>query len=595
MRHRHWQIPVLLVTLLLCPCFVRKGIAQVTPPKENEAWVLQLIHHTVTSYTDNIKLVKDHPDESYEIVKNHWGEILSFGSKQSLLATFRFASSTHLLDLLDIAINDDNSGIRFAAQDQLVGFTFQLYSDADINEYKNWKQSVKGLSQERVVQRETLKFFHRVSEMKDTTERTAALNLFLRVDIESDLPLARVRKEATAACGGLSVLSRFLKPESVTVTDLQAVRALEPDKAYQDKYIVPLTGKEISGPIRYAAITLLTAFKNPVATAILMQMLTEPAAPESGWVLWQALSSCTDVKMLPVLIGVMEAEDDPQVEEAMFYTMLRLAQSGPDQARDAGYWRMWYRRNQKNIPELNGITIPHLQRHLRRAPVSPVHRRRLLWRDFAGEDAGYWLVSPGYVEGGSAAEPHTQFGLLTVVCTADVFDNTAEYWQKAQKLALTDGYFVAVVAAPTDAKPAIRAQKLQAQLNRVVEDTLRSVPIDKSRVYLQGVGDAGQSVIAVSAAPSTPFKGFWTIASPFKSQELPPLTSVKGRRYLLQGSPTDKLAPMWQVNAGATILKKQGAIVQVTEVAGDGFYNYTGDAYKPITAGMQFLELRPHL
>ncbi len=580
---------------MMFPGSLRLLQAQVSTPKENEAWVLQLIHHTVTSYTDNLKLVKDHPEESYEIVKNHWGEVLSYGSKQSLLATFRFAASPHLLDLLDIAINDDNSGIRFAAQDQLIGFAFEMYSDSDINEYKRWKQSVRGLSQDQVVQRETLAFFHRVSEMKDATERTAALNLFLRIDLESDLPLAKIRKDATVACGGISVLSRFLKPETVTVTDLQAVRALEPDRAYQDKYVVPLTGKEISGPIRYAAITLLTAFKNPVATSILMQMLSEPAAPESGWVLWQALSSCADVKMLPVLIGVMEAEDDPQVEEVMFYTMLRLAQSGPDQARDAGYWRMWYHRNQKNFPELKGATIPHLQRHLRRAPVSPIHRRRLFWRDFVGAEGGYWLVSPGYVEAGSATEPHTQYGLLTVVCPPDAFDNTAEYWQKAQKQALADGYFVAVVAAPADTKSPINTQKLQAELSRVVEDTARSVPIDKSRVYLQGVGDAGLAAIAVSAAPTTPFKGFWTIASPFKSQDLPPLTSVKGRRYLLQGSPSDKLAPMWQINAGATILKKQGAVVQVTEVAGDGFYNYAGDPYKPITTGLKWLELRAHL
>ena len=411
----------------------------------------------------------------------------------------------------------------------------------------------------------------------------------LQADFDSDQPLAKIRKSAAAACGALSTMSRFLSPAIVTVSDLQALRVLDPDRAYQDKYIVPLTAKEVSPPVRFAAITLLSSLHNPASTAILMGMLAEPARPDSAWVLWQAISVCADKKMLPVLIGLMEADDDPQVEEMLQYTMLRLAESGPDQAKDAGWWRIWYHRNQNRVAEWKDTPIPYLQKHLTPAPSVPIHRRKLIWKDLNSKaGTGYWIVSPGFLA--NAAASPARLGLITVLCLRSTLDETAEYWQKAQKLALLDGYLVAVVGVDADIKGKAGLAALTSDLNAAATECEKLLHIDHSRMFLQGIGGAGMAVIAAATVSSLPYRGYWTIDSPFRSADLPQLSAIKGKQFYLQGRTGDKIAPMWQINAGASILKKQGAEVQSAEAAGDGIYAYAGDPYRPITAALQWLE-----
>ncbi len=130
-------------------------------------------------------------------------------------------------------------------------------------------------------------------------------------------------------------------------------------------------------------------------------------------------------------------------------------------------------------------------------------------------------------------------------------------------------------------------------LNDVVADVSARYPIDPARLILHGVGEGGLAAYGCSLSASTPFRGFYILASPFKTAKLPPLTRAKGRRYLIQQSKDDKIVPYFQAAAAEDLLKKQAALVKLVVTKGEHGYKFAESPWEQVAQAIGWLEGKP--
>ena len=110
-----------------------------------------------------------------------------------------------------------------------------------------------------------------------------------------------------------------------------------------------------------------------------------------------------------------------------------------------------------------------------------------------------------------------------------------------------------------------------------------------ARIFLHGTADSGPAVYAASLESSTPFKGFYLLATPFKSAGLS-LKQAKGRRYVLQNSKEDKANPYLMAAAAQKILSDNGASVKLLTYRGKAPYEFEEGREKAMTDALTWLE-----
>lgn len=572
---------------------------------QTDAWATQLLYRPLNFYQENIALVRAQPEATYKLVREHWHEAAVTGSKQSLIVAFKAGASPHLLDLLDLAMTDPAAEVRYAAEDALISFAFRNFEDDnDKAEYLAWHKTVSGLTQEQVVRREETQYFTRLETGQDAAQRNERLIELLRVDFESDLPLSHLRRQVASECHALEIMARLLSPPlSPTVTELFAIYKLQPTDAFLRRYVAPLANLPNSSSIRYAAISMLSAFHSPAGTEILTRLLTQGADPDGLWILRQALTTCTDTKLIPVLIGVLEREDDIQIDQLLQVPLQRMSRTYSTEFHDSGWWRIWWNRNHTQFPEVTEVKIPRIKAQIWQVEREPMYRRAIRWQEIGTNgNRAYWLICPPVLASPPGQkQPHShQPGLIVVLGSPGTSDDIAEYWAAAGKAALNDSYYVAVPVSPdycmngswiTEKTNAPGARlSVEILVRDVVEDVCKKLPIDRERCYLHGVGDAGIAAYSCSLSATSPFRGFYILASGFNMARLPNLVTAKNRRYYIQNSVNDKAAPLWQSVAAAEMLKKNGAFVKTLSVAGDHGYKFDGDPWKPISDAVAWLE-----
>jgi predicted esterase len=124
----------------------------------------------------------------------------------------------------------------------------------------------------------------------------------------------------------------------------------------------------------------------------------------------------------------------------------------------------------------------------------------------------------------------------------------------------------------------------------IARDVMAGRNIHPDRVFLHGAAESGPAVYAASLDETTPFKGFYVLASTFKSAGLPPLSRAKNRRYLIQHSAEDKTAPYILAAAAQKLLTEQGATARLEPYRGLHGYRFTDPTADPIGDAMAWLE-----
>ncbi len=607
---------ILAVMGLLCglKCAIAQGKYPI--PKDRAAMTEQLIGHAQESYLANLDLSRAKPEETFQILRDTWKDIASPAAKQMLLYVFVRGDNPHMLEALDMGANDTNASVQYQAFDMLQNFAYRNFIN-DPAAYKIWRESIKGRSLKEVVVKGCTGFVEQYSKADDV-ERTSLLNILMRLEFGDTSELAQVRRRAALDAGILNGLEKALAPPVPTnPTVIYVVRNLQPDEAFVKRTILPLTTKNSPNYIRYAAASILGAVKSVWASDLLFNMLMDDYPSSDSWIFLQALSTATDPHLIPKMIALLEADDALDTAQILGGALRRLTGVKADRMHDGGWWHIWWDRNKTDFPaDVQSVPFPKVSVH-KSAETSAFYIRRRAELHLLGDDPqrAYWLLCPSYIAPTTAqATPLTTlprkptFGLIVALAGgAGNGEDLTDFWQEAIQKSLKDGYFVALPIAPkwNARQPAAwvtqqnMAQVKEARfstetfLNDIVKDVRDRYPIDSSRLFLHGVNEGGLAVYACSLSDMTPFRGFYVLASPFKTAQLPPLTHAKGRHYLIQQSKDDKVTPYFQAAAADELLRKQAAVVKLVATKGEHGYKFADSPWEQVAQAIAWLEA-PH-
>lgn len=196
-------------------------------------------------------------------------------------------------------------------------------------------------------------------------------------------------------------------------------------------------------------------------------------------------------------------------------------------------------------------------------------------------------------------------GLIVVLPGGD--GNGRRYldlWSEAMQRAFKGHYYVAILNAPVWShdqhtpwltqqslrKPKAARFTTETLAADVVKDVAAMYPVDATHVFLHGVAESGTAAYACSLEAATPFRGFYILASSFRPLQLPVLSYARGRRYLLQQSPTDSITPFWMATTAEKMLTDQGAIVKVDSYSGQHGYNFDESLWDKMGSAIAWLE-----
>ncbi|MCW3053934.1 MAG: Phospholipase/Carboxylesterase [Chthonomonadales bacterium] len=615
---------ILAMMGLVCGLRITQAQNNTPLPTDRAGMTNQLIARTRESYLANVELSKARPQETFEIVRDHWKDLTSDESKQKLLFALVHSDNPHLLEILDIGVNDSEASVQALAYDLLQGFAYSDFSK-DPAAYRTWHKEILGKPVAEVVATGCKKFVthYLQTEAVDRTSTfniSSLFNMLMSQDFDPTTELAKVRRRAALDAGLMDAIERALKPPffdndvaavSLARENLALLRKLQPEEAIVRRVIVPLMSPNASRSIRREAQSFLFGIKNTWASDILFDMLQEDYRDPSRerWSLIAGLSNSTDPHLIPKMIAVMEVDDSPQTAQLMGFALPRLTGRKQDGLHDGAWWHLWWDRNKANFPaDVRAVPYPKIPIHKTLEARGFLQRRTE--RHLLGDDPQrtYWLLSPAYISPTTAQETPARkptFGLIVVLAdSSDNYEDLIDFWKNAIQKSLKDGYFVAVPIAPkwiehqpvtwitrqnmTQVKEARFAT--ETFLNDVAADVSANYPIDPNRLFLHGIGEGGLATYACSLNASTPFRGFYLLSSPFKTSQLPPLPHARGRHYLIQQSKEDKITPYFQALAADELLRKQGAIVKLTPTLGEHGYKFADSPWEQIAQAIGYLE-----
>ncbi len=423
-------------------------------------------------------------------------------------------------------------------------------------------------------------------------------------------PFARAEANALIDAGIFDVLAKMLavpgagEPTRNLWLTLQFLELLKPNEAFSLKYILPLAEKTAPQSVRYQALMLLGNMHYPWVIDRMSQMLVDEYPGADCNMLAQMLGQMGDPQVIPILIGVMEADDTTGMNFALGQALSRLTEVNFMEKHDGEWWHGWWMLHKARFPTAKNIAIPVLKPSAMAATEFHVRHKYAYHAMAYDPQHAYWLVSPGFVETASVhsgarpkADTVPSLGLIVVLASAEVTEETvANFWMTASEKAFKSRYYIAIVFPQSHMLRATSAEATQESegmgklAGMIVREVMRKSPIDPVHVFLMGAADSGMETYACSLAPQTPFKGFYLLASPFASAQLPPLTNAKGRRYFIAHSEQDKITGIWTANAARQLLVRNGAKVKLTLYHGGHGYDFKDDPWLTMGQAIDWLE-----
>ncbi|HZO90450.1 MAG TPA: hypothetical protein VFB38_19140 [Chthonomonadaceae bacterium] len=624
---------LLCLFLLLCgvPCMAHM---QENPTLDRATWADRL-SRLENNYSENqqtaYELTKLSPDVGYAILRDNWKYIKNgLGIKEMLLGTFVSMAHPHVLDVLHLGATDPSLQIQNTALTMVQAFACRSFVE-DYTAYLEWYRQYAGKPVETVLQENCRAFAARLAAADDTQVLTLVQE-FTNVYTGYNQTIWRLRQKAALEAGLLDAAAKWLVPGKTHPAIFQLLRFVGADETYLRRYLVPLAAKTQPNEVRSGALSVLATPEHRWASEILLKMIQDEYPDPSSEMLLGMLAQISDPRSIPPLIGMLEADKTPEGIRIIGGTLGQMTNVPAGMAHDGAWWRRWWERNKLRFAEdVRALPIPVVP--LRRRPVlgpgvSVGNLPQELHQIAGDSKRAYWLIRPpGSVPrlrwrirlGGAAmhdmppppppganpAPPQRLPGLLVVLAGGDGNGGSVlPFWSEALLKALKGNYLIALPVAPkwsaNQPVPWVtqnhRQQVKEAAFTTesfvadVVKDVIANQQIDPERIFLHGVAESGPAVYACSLQENTPFKGFYILASAFKSTQLPPLARARHRRYFLQHSKDDKVSPYWMASAAQKLLSQQGASVKLVPYKGNHGYDFADDIWKQMGEAISWLE-----
>jgi predicted esterase len=613
--------------LLTGPAFPRGVAAQAKPTVDRATWAARLTHLSVNNLeTQQVlsDLLDLDPDTGYEIVRDNWANLANgSGLKETILGAFATAAHPRCLDVLDLGATDPSLSIQNMALYYVRAFSFQNFTE-DYSAYLQWRKQTAGKPLAEVLRDSSQAFVEKLRTANDDAKWSLSTD-FAGLTFNLSTPMQRLRRQAVLDAGLPELVAGWLKPDRILPGAFLLLRALNMDEDYLRRVVVPLAGKTQPVEVRSDALNLLGAPSHRWAADLLLKMLLAEYPDPISDMIVNALSQTGDPHVIPTLIGMLDADDTQEGRRLLGNALGQLTTYGMGMGREAAWWDNWWEKNRLRFPaDVSAQPIPKIKLRQRAAGVN-LPSIAVETHQIAGDpQRTYLLLAPAEGTangmqgarrlGGILAPPpspvanapvHSRPGLLVVLAGGN--GNGADvlpFWTEVAQKALKGNYLIALPVAPkwTADSPVVWVTQSSRKLvkeakfttEEFVADVVRDITgrrtLSPEHVFLHGAADSGPAVYACSLDEQTPFHGFYILASVFKSAQLPPLTRAKGRRYLLQHSKDDKVAPYWMAVAAQKLLSENGATVTLVPYRGNHGYDFTDDIFAQMGAGVTWLE-----
>ncbi|HLJ54698.1 MAG TPA: hypothetical protein VKT77_06625 [Chthonomonadaceae bacterium] len=566
-------------------------------------WAAVLTRRPLTTgpgYAQLVEFVRSDPEVVYGALREAWPKIDGQVDRRCILALLKdgpppghsgagrpepFAPNPHLLEILALGLDDPSAEIRGLAADTLSGIAVQDVKTRQ--EYDRWREEIGPGTCAVVMERAIHRAVAAIDSGPDEV-RAEAYDRLLRVRFHggywlnfTQKSIARgittgglydIRRDLVTRAGMLEILVRDLRPESHPAIRQRALRLTAefvPDAAALAR-MEPDIRREAPTLLRrrdaLAVYNLLRYIHEPWVTDMLLERVAaiEPTDIPTIGMAADALGLTGDPRGIPSLIALYDiAEPASYLGQTVERSLALLTGAGfkPAADHDGDWWRDWWQDHRGEFPTARDLPYPRLSGVRRPEGFS---LRRHAERRSLGAGGEYWLASPGIVAAGSAA---TRAGLIVAIVPGPLSREACRVWQDRAATALDGRYLVALVQAPSGEKAEQPTVRFSVVVAAAVRDAQGRTPIDRRRVFIVGERETGMEACSCALEPNASFAGCVLLDSPFRTAGLPALGAARGRRFAIVADRSSRNAPYVLSEAGAEILKRHGASVQLIPAA----------------------------
>ena len=319
----------------------------------------------------------------------------------------------------------------------------------------------------------------------------------------------------------------------------------------------------------------------------------------------ELIGEAGDVRGIPVLIGVIIADKSGRANYDVGYFGLSSSKLGKltgvsyDKSHDADWWKRWWITHRRDFPDIADMEIPTFAIAAPPSPNSDVedipcedlriggdaNMRYFLIGDSKGAcpDEGFKLaiIMPGG-DGGEDFNPFVR-RIHKYALGSDwiVAEPVSVYWNKAQE-----------IVWPTK-KDAVADSKFSTEefVGMVIDDVKKRAKIDSRNIVTLTWSSSGPAAYAIALQLETPVTGSYIAMSVFRPEWYPTIASAKGRRFVIDHSPQDRVCPYSMSIKAEKKLLEAGA--EFKRIEYEGGHGWHGDAFGRISEGMKWLTQTP--
>jgi RNA polymerase sigma factor (sigma-70 family) len=599
-------------------------------PVDKEAWARKLVALNEADWRVAFAIGQDlaalPADEGFTILQENWQKVTRIEARQQFLKAWYWTLTVpgtgphpRLLDVMDLGVRDRSPEVQTWAFNNVRDISFQEFAE-DFDAYKAWHQANRLKPVPQVIAESAKRLVNQAAKAQGKEASTLAKSLNERTRMFSVLPGAR---RAALDAGLLGILERWVagaqrgkhqNDSELAKQALNVIATLKPDEAYLRRVVVPLLAGDKPAELRTSALLALRDERNAWAFDLVLDLLKnslqddERNFPLTVWSAAQTLAEIGNPKAIPVMIGVIEADDTYNTVYGVGYFGLSpLTGVRYDESHKGAWWRKWWDKNKERFPTARHLEIPKLTKNKvskngkRSEPSADVADVPALDLRAGGDtNKRYFLI--GFREG--AEPPAGGYGLLIVVpggdgsakfhpFVRDIYKNVLnERWLIAQAVApeWDDKQFDQVVWPREGLRYAAAKFTTEEFLEAVLTDVKAKTRVDAKRVFLLGWSSGGPPCYSLALRKGSPVSGAFIAMSVFKLDQMPALENAKGKAFYLLQSSEDNVTPIRFAVAAEKALREAGGDVRLQRY--EGGHGWQGDVWQNIGNGLTWLEQR---
>jgi predicted esterase len=312
-----------------------------------------------------------------------------------------------------------------------------------------------------------------------------------------------------------------------------------------------------------------------------------------------------------------------------------------DKSHNGDWWRKWWEENKKNYPQaVQNIPIPSMdeewkvpdltnevvawrqekeQKAFQEIELKNRNKEEKIWKELSNsanpnvDDVVDVHAERLHVEGNTKMRyfligidknkpvPDLGYKLLVVIPGGDGSAEFHPFVRRIWKYALDNNNFIVaqpiavlwesnqrIVWATEKNSVAKKEFSTEKFIESMIEDISKRVKIDSKSINVLSWSSSGMAAYSIALQKKTRVTGFYIAMSVFKPEYLPPLENARGRFFVIQHSPEDRICLFRMAKDAEKQLTEHGAKVKFTESSNG--HGWSGDVFRQMRENIDWLQ-----